>query len=223
VNGILAAANDPTIIFAAINGGNEEMEIFQGKFTASDLDDLATWLAFAPNCPSGGVAVSVLPTSYVFLAQDIDTTSAPTTITVSSAGHTGSSDIVVTAPPGFQRPRVRSDAVRGRVARSSTWPSAPGVARRWGRQQRQHHTVALSGVNWRQPASRSMYQCYREFDSYFVTALADRCQLDNGIHRMGAVLFRSRLRTPGSLTVAASSVAVLRRARLTAGAEDAPG
>ena len=85
-HGIAAAANDPTVIFAAINGGVEDMETFQGAFTASELDDLATWIAFAPKCPSGGAALSISPTSHVFAAQDVGATSAPTTITVRSAG-----------------------------------------------------------------------------------------------------------------------------------------
>jgi hypothetical protein len=87
-NKILNGANNPTRIANAINSTIPEMAIFRGKFTASDLDDLATWIADAPTCPAGGNAViSVAPASYTFAAaQNVGSTSAATAITVSNTG-----------------------------------------------------------------------------------------------------------------------------------------
>jgi hypothetical protein len=216
VNGILRAANDPTIIFAAINGGNEEMEIFQGKFTASDLDDLATWLAFAPNCPSGGAAVSVLPTSYVFLAQDIGTTSAPTTITVSNAGTLPATGVNISSNNAAEFPASSTCAATLSVGASCTIsvtfkPSGTGNRSATLRVDSSAgtSTVALSGVA-KAPAGNNMLDVieyyYREFDSYFVTALADEIvKLDNGTFtgwaRTGYQFKVHALGTPGSLTV----------------------
>ena len=86
-NKIKNGANNPTKIANAINSGVPEMAIFQGKFTASDLDDLATWIAAAPTCPAAGApVVGVAPASFAFSAQNVGTTSAATTITVSNTG-----------------------------------------------------------------------------------------------------------------------------------------
>ena len=87
-NKILNGANNPTKIANAINGGVPEMVVFKGKFTASDLDDLATWIAAAPTCPTAGSAViGVAPASFTFAAaQNVGSTSAATTIAVSNTG-----------------------------------------------------------------------------------------------------------------------------------------
>ena len=215
VNGILAAANDPTIIFAAINGGNEEMEIFQGKFTASDLDDLATWLAFAPNCPSGGAALSISPASYVFAAQDVGTTSAPTTITVSSAGTLPATGVNISSNNAAEFPASSTCAATLSVGASCTIsvtfkPSASGNRSAILRVDSSAGTttIALSGVG--KPGTGNMLDVieyyYREFDSYFVTALADEIvKLDNGTFagwsRTGYQFKVHALGTPGSLTV----------------------
>ena len=87
-NKIKNGANNPTRIANAINGGIPEMAVFIGKFTTSDLDDIATWISAAPTCPAGGNAViSVAPASYTFAtAQNVGSTSAATSITVSNTG-----------------------------------------------------------------------------------------------------------------------------------------
>jgi hypothetical protein len=96
-NKILNGANNPTKIANAINSGVPEMAIFKGKFTASDLDDLATWIAAAPTCPSGGTAVvGASPASFTFpSAQTVGSTSGPTTITVSNTGTASATSVSV--------------------------------------------------------------------------------------------------------------------------------
>jgi hypothetical protein len=94
-NKILNGANNPTKIANAINSGVPEMAIFKGKYTASDLDDLATWIALAPTCPAAGTPViGVAPASYTFpTAQNVGSTSAATTITVSNTGTASASGL----------------------------------------------------------------------------------------------------------------------------------
>ncbi len=94
-NKILSGANNPAKIASAINGGVPEMAIFKGKFTASDLDDLATWIALAPTCPAGGApAISVAPATYTFpIAQSVGSTSAAISITVSNTGTAAASGV----------------------------------------------------------------------------------------------------------------------------------
>ena len=86
-NKIRNGANNPTVIANAINSV-AEMAVFKGKYTASDLSDLATWIAAAPSCPAGGTAmITVAPASFTFAAvQNVGSTSAATTITVSNTG-----------------------------------------------------------------------------------------------------------------------------------------
>ena len=88
VNKIKNGANNPTLIASAIAGGTGGMDILKGKYTASELDDIATWIAAAPTCPAGGAAtITVAPASFTFAAvQNVGTTSAATTITVSNTG-----------------------------------------------------------------------------------------------------------------------------------------
>jgi hypothetical protein len=86
-NKILNGANNPTKIGNAINGGVPEMAIYKGKYTASDLDDLATWIALAPTCPAvGAPVVNVAPASFTFATTNVGSTSAATTVTVSNTG-----------------------------------------------------------------------------------------------------------------------------------------
>jgi hypothetical protein len=95
-NKILNGANNPTKIATAINTGIPEMAIFKGKFTASDLDDLATWIAAAPTCPAGGTAVvGASPASFAFAAQTVGTTGAATTVTVSNTGTAAATGVAV--------------------------------------------------------------------------------------------------------------------------------
>jgi len=95
-NKIQNGANNPTKIANAINSGVPEMAIFKGKYTASDLDDIATWIAAAPTCPAAGAPViGVAPASFTFAAQNVGSTSAATTITVSNTGTAAASGLSI--------------------------------------------------------------------------------------------------------------------------------
>ena len=85
LNKVKNGANDPRVIGTAINTGVGGMSIYAGKFVATDLEDLATWIASAPNCPAAA-AISFSPSFYTFKVQNIGTSSAPITIAVSNAG-----------------------------------------------------------------------------------------------------------------------------------------
>jgi hypothetical protein len=111
-NKILNGANNPTRIANAINGGVPEMSGFIGKFTASDLDDIATWIAAAPSCPAPSMAVvGASPASYAFpAAQTIGTTSAATTVTVSNTGTATATGVSVTNSNGTEFPATNTCA-----------------------------------------------------------------------------------------------------------------
>jgi mono/diheme cytochrome c family protein len=111
-NKIQNGANNPTKIANAINGGVAEMAIFKGKFTASDLDDLATWIADAPTCPASGAAIiTVAPASFTFAAaQNVGSTSASTTITVSNTGTASATGLSIANSNGAEFPATNTCA-----------------------------------------------------------------------------------------------------------------
>ncbi len=86
VNGILAAANTPSVISNAISTNKGGMgALFTGAFTAAQLADLA---AFIGN-PSvtASPAASLSPASLSFAATTVGQTSAPLTATLSNTGN----------------------------------------------------------------------------------------------------------------------------------------
>ena len=86
VNGILAAANTPSVISNAISTNKGGMgALFTGAFTATQLADLA---AFIGN-PSvtASPAASLSPASLSFAATTVGQTSAPLTVTLSNTGN----------------------------------------------------------------------------------------------------------------------------------------
>ena len=111
-NKIKNGASNPTKIATAINSGVPEMVIFKGKYTASDLDDLATWIALAPTCPAGGTAaVSVAPATFAFPAtQNVGSTSAATTITVSNTGTASATGLGITNSNAAEFPATNNCA-----------------------------------------------------------------------------------------------------------------
>jgi len=215
VNGIGVAANDPARISFAIQDNVDEMFIFQGKFTASELDDLATWIALAPNCPTGGAVVSVSPASYAFAAQDVGTTSAATTITVSSTGTLPATGVSITNNNAVEFPASSTCAATLSNGASCTIsvtfkPSAAGSrsATLTIDSSAGPKTIALSGTGTATTSNMldviEFY--YSQFDSFFITALADEItKLDNGTFvgwtRTGQQFKVQALGTPGSLTV----------------------
>jgi hypothetical protein len=215
VNGIRVAANDPARISFAIQDNVDEMFIFQGKFTASELDDLATWIALAPDCPTGGAVVSVSPASYAFAEQDVGTTSAPTTITVSSTGTLPATGVGIgnSNPAEFPASTTCTATLSNGASCTITVtfkPSAAGSrsATLTVNSSAGATTIALSGTGT--AATSNMLDVieyyYAQFNSYFVTALADEIvKLDNGTFvgwaRTGLQFKVHTLGTPGSLTV----------------------
>jgi mono/diheme cytochrome c family protein len=86
VNGILAAANQPSVIssaFAANVGGMGRL--FNGKLSASDIDDLAAFIG-NPNVVAAPAA-SLAPASLTFSGANIGQSSAPLAATLSNTGN----------------------------------------------------------------------------------------------------------------------------------------
>ena len=101
-NKIINGANNPTLIQSAISGNTGGMGIFSGKFTATDLDNIAAYIA-TPNASSGTPAASASPTSLAFGNQSINTTSAANAITLSNTGTAALTISGITAPAGFSQ------------------------------------------------------------------------------------------------------------------------
>jgi len=90
VHGIWSAgAGNPGAIDAALDYG-VTMQPLQLKvnlpLNASDIDDLATWIFFAPTCPAVAPNVFANPTSAPFGSVNVGSTSATQVITVSNTG-----------------------------------------------------------------------------------------------------------------------------------------
>jgi cytochrome c553 len=86
VNGILAAANQPSVIssaFAANRGGMGSL--FNGKFSAAELDDLAAFIG-NPNVVAAPAA-SLAPSSLTFSGTGIGQTAGPLAATLSNTGN----------------------------------------------------------------------------------------------------------------------------------------
>jgi cytochrome c553 len=86
VNGILAAANQPSVItsaFAANRGGMGTL--YNGKLSASDIDDLAAFIG-NPNVVAAPAA-SLAPASLTFSGASIGQGSAPLAATLSNTGN----------------------------------------------------------------------------------------------------------------------------------------
>ncbi|GJI91411.1 choice-of-anchor D domain-containing protein [Duganella hordei] len=86
VNGILAAANQPSVIsnaFAANQGGMGSL--FNGKFSAAELADLAAFIG-NPNVVAAPAA-SLAPSSLTFSGTSIGQTAGPLAATLSNTGN----------------------------------------------------------------------------------------------------------------------------------------
>jgi cytochrome c553 len=86
VNGILAAANQPSVIsnaFAANRGGMGSL--FNGKFSAAELADLAAFIG-NPNV-TAAPAASLAPATLTFSGANMGVTSAPLAATLTNTGN----------------------------------------------------------------------------------------------------------------------------------------
>ena len=86
VNGILAAANQPSVIQNAIATNKGGMgSLFNGKFSAAELDDLAAFIG-NPNVVAAPAA-SLAPASLTFSGTNIGQTAGPLAATLSNTGN----------------------------------------------------------------------------------------------------------------------------------------
>jgi mono/diheme cytochrome c family protein len=83
-NKITNGANNPTLIQSAINGNTGGMGVFKNAFTATDLANIAAYIA-TPNAGSGSPAVSLAPASLAFASQAINTSSTQS-VTLTNSG-----------------------------------------------------------------------------------------------------------------------------------------
>ena len=213
-NRLISGANNSAAIADAIRRGAGGMNIFQGEFTATEIDDLAAWIAWGPGCETP--AISVSPASIVFAPQAVGSTSTGLTyIIVSNTGpvpsgvsvsHSNAVEFPISNTCGGDKLPVGGVC----AIRVSFQPSAPGV---------RSATVTLDngvsprliGVYGSGTAAGSntvdaVEYYYAEFDSYFVTAQPDEVvKLDNGVFagwaRTGLAFKVHPIGTSGSLTV----------------------
>jgi mono/diheme cytochrome c family protein len=115
VNFIQNGANNPQHIAATISI-NPPMFPLQGRLSASDLSDLATWIADAPNCPANTPpAALTLPGPYQFAPQSVGSASAPHTFTVGNAGANPITIMSVTTSNGVEF-AITSNGCAGAIA-----------------------------------------------------------------------------------------------------------
>jgi len=89
-NNIQNASNNPGLIDQALDGppGDPAMSGIRSALglTASDLDDIALWIFYAPSCPATGPVLQAAPSPVAFAATTVGATSATTTVTISNSG-----------------------------------------------------------------------------------------------------------------------------------------
>lgn len=212
-NSVQRGAGSPTRIGDAINRGVGGMSIFQGKFSSSELDDLAAWIALGPTCQTP--AISISPTSMVFVPQSVGTTSTTLTyiIVTNSGSIPAALSISDTNTAEFPISHTCGGALMPGVVcaiKVSFQPSASGA---------RSATVTIdslggakliglygTGIPKNSNTVDAIEYYYAEFDSYFVTAQPDEVvKLDGGVFsgwaRTGLDFKVHPIGTPGSLTV----------------------
>ena len=92
-NNIQDASANPGLIDQALDGppGDPTMTVLDLRdnlpLSPSDIDDLATWIFYAPSCPSSGAPnLQAAPAPVSFAATNVGSTSATTTVTITNAG-----------------------------------------------------------------------------------------------------------------------------------------
>jgi mono/diheme cytochrome c family protein len=110
-NKIKNGANNPTIIQSAINGNTGGMGVFKSAFTATDLANIAAYIA-NPSGASGAPAVSLAPTSLAFGSQAINT-AITQSVTLTNSGTAALSVTGITAPSGYTQSNNCSSVAAG--------------------------------------------------------------------------------------------------------------
>lgn len=89
---ILNGLGNPDAISAALDGtaANAEMTALDLRFnlplSAQDIDDLATWIFYAPACPAVSPNLQASPAPVAFGSVTVGATSAQTTVTITNSG-----------------------------------------------------------------------------------------------------------------------------------------
>jgi len=86
-NNILLGALNPSLIDDRLNTQVDMAGIRDGLgLTASDIDDLATWIFYAPSCPAANPNLQASPAPVTFGSITVGATSAQTTVTITNSG-----------------------------------------------------------------------------------------------------------------------------------------
>ena len=86
-NNILLGALNPSLIDDRLNTQVDMAGIRDGLgLTASDIDDLATWIFYAPSCPAANPNLQASPAPVTFGSVTVGATSAQTTVTITNSG-----------------------------------------------------------------------------------------------------------------------------------------
>ena len=104
-------AGNPGAISYALDGtaANAEMTALDLRnnlpLSDQDIDDLATWIFYAPSCPSGGAPnLQAAPAPVTFPSTAINATSATTTITITNAGTASALAVTASTPDATHFP-----------------------------------------------------------------------------------------------------------------------
>jgi hypothetical protein len=93
-NKIQNGSNNPGVIDSALNNVSEMANVRSNLgLTSSDLDDLAQWIFFAPNCPAAAPSLTASPASVAFGTLNVGTSSASTVVTVTNVGSGGATGL----------------------------------------------------------------------------------------------------------------------------------
>ena len=86
-NNIRNASGNPGLIDQYLDSQSEMAGLRSTlALTESDIDDLATWIFFAPSCPAASPILQAAPAPVAFASTTVGSTSAITTVTISNVG-----------------------------------------------------------------------------------------------------------------------------------------
>ena len=193
-NRIRDGANNPAAIAAAINGGVSQMAFLRGRLTASQLSDLAAYIA-NPSAVNTAPVATLSSTTLGFGSVNTGSTSSQQTVTLSNTGAAtlqlsaiSINSTEFTRVGGTCTPTTAL-AVSASCSLSLTFtPAAAGV--RSATLSISHNatvatsTVSLAGTGVAPPSAATtlMVEYYLPaLDYYFITSLADQIALLDGI------------------------------------------
>ena len=99
-NNILKGAAQPGNIDNALNNQSDMLGLRESLgLTTTDIDDIAEWIFFAPNCPAAAPAVGASTSSLAFGSVNVGASSSSQTITITNSGAANATGMNYPAAP----------------------------------------------------------------------------------------------------------------------------